>query len=393
MSYKIMLVGGGSGGHLTPLVAVANAIKDLDSSAVTICVGQKGEKLQQVLDHPAIDRMHAINAGKFRRYHGESFLQQVADIKSLALNLRDFFYFIAGTLQAWRLLRKVKPDVIFLKGGFVCVPVGLAARLCKVPYITHDSDVIPGLANRITAGRAAYNTVAMAPENYPYPGAKTVQVGIPLQPEFKFVDDKAGSAAKRRLKLDTDSPVVFVVGGGLGARKINKALSEAAGSLLSEVPNLTIIHITGQKLFEETKADYVKSLDGNLPDNIRIIDFSTKLYDLSAAADLIITRAGATNMAEFAVQGKACIVVPNPVLTGGQQLHNASYLVDAGAVRVVTEEQLDELKDNILDLLGDKNKRKQLGERLHGMFVDGAAERIAGLLLDMVTTNAAKAKD
>lgn len=377
-----MLVGGGSGGHLTPLIAVADALKRQSPAARIVYVGQKGESLQAVVEHPAIDDHAAISAGKFRRYHGESLLRHMLDVKTVALNVRDFFKFLVGLGQAWRLLGRLRPDVIFLKGGFVCVPVGFAARLRGIPYITHDSDAIPGLANRLTAGHARYNTTAMSPQLYPYDASKTVQVGIPLQPEFTKVSATELKQAKLSLGYKETDQVLFCVGGGLGARSINESLAHASAQLLNDYDNLYIIQITGKKLFDETKQLYSKVLPESLVARVKLIDFTTELYKFSAAADVVLTRAGATNIAEFAAQAKACVVVPAPHLTGGQQLHNAAALRKAEAAIIVDEDKLDSLAATIGTLLKDSNRRTGLGERLHELARSDAAEKLAQLLVE-----------
>ena len=376
-----MLVGGGSGGHLTPLIAVATAIKKQNPDTKIIDVGQRGEDLSEITNHSSIDEWYSIHAGKFRRYHGESFISHLLDIKTLLLNARDLFKFLVGTVQSYRLLAKLRPDSIMLKGGFVSVPVGIAARLRGVPYITHDSDAIPGLANRLTAKAAKYNTTAMPPDGYPYPPAKTVQVGIPLQNEFEFVSGEAKKQAKIGLGFSSESPVLFCVGGGLGAQKVNEAVAAAAPKLLYEVPTLTIIHLTGKKMFIETQQMYAKVLNKEQIVRVKLLDFSTELYRLSAAADLVITRAGATNIAEFAVQGKPCIVIPAPHLTGGQQLHNAKLLENRKAAIILQENEIDKLAETAIEILRSKEKSLLLGDTLHKVSMSGASEKLADILL------------
>lgn len=380
----VMLVGGGSGGHLTPLIAVGDALKAIDSSTHVIQVGQRGESLQEVVDHNGIDETLAIAAGKFRRYHGESFVSHLFDFKTLTLNIRDFFRFLRGTVQAWRMLGRHKPDVIFLKGGFVCVPVGLAARLRKIPYVTHDSDAIPGLANKITAKNAVFNLVAMDPENYPYSREKTKQVGIPIQPEFQHVSAKEMKVAKKALKVPDNSEVIVSVGGGLGAQNLNHALTAASSSLLAPAHRY-IIHLSGKALYEETNQLYEKYLSNDTEklERVLVIDFSTDLYMLTAAADIVIARAGATNIAELAQQGKATLLVPNPVLTGGQQLHNAEALKKLDAAEIIHEEDIDQLGKTVEGLLGDKKRLAVLAKNMHELAQSDSARIIAQTLMEI----------
>jgi len=380
---KIVLVGGGSGGHLTPLVAVASAIKENDTNIVTCHIGQRGEDLQEVTKNSAIDESFAIHAGKFRRYHGESTLKRLLDVKTLFLNCRDVTRFVRGTFESYFLLRKMQPSSIFLKGGFVSVPVGYAARVLKIPYVTHDSDAIPGLANRMTASHATFNLTALPVSGYPYDKNKAIQVGIPLQKGFSRVslDDK--NKAKQLLDIPLDAPVLFVVGGGLGAQVINDAIIASSSELLTQFPELIIIHLSGKSLYKQTVSGYEAALLKEQIDRIRIIDFSTTLSTLSASADVVVTRAGATNIAEFALQAKPSIVIPAPHLTGGQQLHNAAILAKSQAAIVLHENNLKMLGATIIDLLNDTQKQTSLSDSFYKLAVANADQEIASLLIDL----------
>jgi UDP-N-acetylglucosamine--N-acetylmuramyl-(pentapeptide) pyrophosphoryl-undecaprenol N-acetylglucosamine transferase len=375
-----VLVGGGSGGHLTPIVAVAESLKNKQQGCIVIHVGQKGENLDDITDILSIDKAYSISAGKFRRYHGESLISQLMDFKTMILNIRDFFRFLVGTFQAYRLIGKTKPNSIFLKGGFVSVPMGYAARLRRVPYITHDSDVIPGLANRLTAKHAVYNTTAMPKELYKYKQSKTIQVGIPIRKEYKKVNSADKDKCKKELGYKTTDKVILSVGGGLGAQRVNHALVLASDSILSDKNDVKLIHLTGKKLFKETQTLYSEVLSSSKEQNLKLVDFTNSLYEFSAAADLVITRAGATNIAEFAAQAKPCIVVPNPILTGGQQIHNAKVLSDSNSAVILDESNLDNLANLVNELIVSPEKLKLLSENINKLAVYNSADIIADLL-------------
>jgi UDP-N-acetylglucosamine--N-acetylmuramyl-(pentapeptide) pyrophosphoryl-undecaprenol N-acetylglucosamine transferase len=381
---KIMIVGGGSGGHLTPVVAVADSLKQLHPPIIVIHVGQRGEGLNEVVDSPSIDDSYEITAGKFRRYHGESFLSHLLDVKTWLLNIRDFFRFLRGTIEAYNLLGKTRPSSIMLKGGFVCVPVGFAARLRRIPYITHDSDAVPGLANRMTAKHAVYNTTALPANIYPYNQSKTKQVGIPIRKEFSEVSPKELPELKEKIGIDSKKTVIFSVGGGLGARRVNHALVKASKKILEPENNCYLIHLTGKKLFNETEKLYQKTLDSKQLKDVQLIDFSTELYKYSAAADIVLTRAGATNIAEFAAQAKTCIVIPNPILTGGQQMHNAKVLSDVNAAIILQEENLKDLDKVVLETIALTTETKQAyGSSLHKLAIYDSADKLAKLLIEL----------
>jgi len=378
-----MMVGGGSGGHLTPLLAVAVEIKRQHPITRVVAVGQKKENLQEVVSHESIDQVYSISAGKFRRYHGESFVSHALDVKTIALNIRDFFRFIRGIGEAWRLLGREKPDVILLKGGFVCVPVGLAARFRRIPYVTHDSDAIPGLANRITAKHARINMTAMPAEMYPYPSHKSQQVGIPLRPEFQIVLPNDQASFRQKLGIDVQSRVLCCIGGGLGAQKLNHALAHISRDLLTQFPDLIIIHVAGQKLYSETMQLYQRQLPPDIFHRVIVYDFYNNLYELSGAADVVLSRAGATSIAEFAVQAKPTIVVPGAQLTGGQQLHNARALQKADAVMVVKDGDTKSMLETVSALLESQEIRTKLSQRLHSLAFEYSAERITAILFDI----------
>jgi UDP-N-acetylglucosamine--N-acetylmuramyl-(pentapeptide) pyrophosphoryl-undecaprenol N-acetylglucosamine transferase len=185
---KIVLTGGGTGGHITPILALAHELKRLNPDAYITYIGEQGGKFAELTaGNPDIDEIRAVYAGKFRRYHGESWLQRLFDFKTNLFNLRDLFYFAIGTLQALIVIKRLKPDVVFLKGGFVGVPIGLATAFWRVPFVTHDSDALPGLANRLVARWARYHATGMPAEYYPYPRKSVRHVGVLVSDRHKHV--------------------------------------------------------------------------------------------------------------------------------------------------------------------------------------------------------------
>lgn len=383
------MTGGGSGGHVTPLTAVAAEIKALRPDAQIVFVGQRGDRFGDlVADDPHVSASHRILAGKFRRYHGEG-LKQLLDVRTLLLNLRDMFYFLLGTLQSLALIRRIRPDVVFVKGGFVGVPVGLAAAFWRIPYVTHDSDAIPGLANRIIARWASLHAVALPAALYKsYPPSKTVTTGVPIASEYAHVTPSARRAFRKQLDLPEQGKVLLVTGGGQGARTINNAVTAEAAALLKAFPDLTIVHAAGQKLFAEVDAAY-RAL--TTPERSRVLatPFARNLYRYSGAADVVLTRASATSIAELAAQGVATVVVPSPFLAGGHQLRNAESLEDQHAVKVLQEHELrltpTLLLDTVSELLSNDKERLELGKRLYALANPRAARDLAMLLLELKT--------
>lgn len=382
----IALTGAGSGGHITPVIAVAAEIKRRRPDARLVYIGQSGDKLGDIpAGHPAIDEVFTVRAGKFRRYHGEGW-KQLLDVVTWFKNIRDAGYVLVGLYQSWRILRRLRPKIIFIKGGFVGVPVGLAAAWLHISYITHDSDAVPGLANRIIAAKAVRHAVALPREVYKYPPDKTVTTGIPLQADFKPVSPKLKQSYRTKLKLPAKAKVLFIIGGGLGAQRVNQAVANAVPHLLREFTDLYVIHAAGRANATSLQTAYADKLSPAEQGRLNVRGFINDVYRYSGAADVIVTRAGATNLAEFALQGKACIVVPNPVLAGGHQLANARYLAEQQAAVVISETELaddpNRLARQVSTLLHDPGRRRQLSVKLAEFAKPQATAELARLILD-----------
>jgi len=329
-----------------------------------------------------------VSAGKFRRYHGEG-LKQILDIPTAYKNVRDGFRVVAGIFQSYRLLKRLRPDVVFTRGGFLSVPVAIGAKLCKIPYITHDSDAVPSLANRLIARWATKHAVALPKEVYAYPQSKTVTVGVPISHQYQLVHEKDKQAFRKALGIEQYKNVLLVTGGGNGAQRLNEAVVECAAHLLSRYDELVILHIAGRALEADLRQAYKTTLEPAQFDRVKVYGFVHDMYRYSGAADVTITRAGGTVLAEFAAQGKACILVPNPQLTGGHQSKNAQVLVERRAVALVEDAKVTAdslaLMPPLTDLFDHPDKRKAMGREFHKLAQTDAAQQLAMVLLDIGT--------
>lgn len=382
----VILTGGGSGGHITPILAVAAELKRLDPQVHLVYIGQRGDSLGDIpARDPHVDEVFTVRAGKFRRFHGEG-LKQLLDLPTIAKNVRDIFFVIMGIYQSWRLMKRIKPDVVFSRGGFVSVPVALGAKLRGVSYITHDSDLTPSLANRLIAPWAKLHAVAFAKELYPYDQERTITTGIPLNKHFKIVTGEVQRRYRSELKLPNSAKLIFVIGGGLGSQDVNSAVADAVPHLLQDFPDLHVIQAAGRNNEKDLQRAYDESVPTKDRARIQVHDFILDVYRYSGAADIVVTRAGATNLAEFAVQGKACIVIPSSFLAGGHQLKNAEYLAEQGAAIVLRYEDLladpNRLARQLSDLLRDSAKRKKMGSELAQLAQPNAAHQLATLILE-----------
>ena len=304
-------------------------------------------------------------------------MSRLIDIKTIGLNIRDSLQVLIGIVQAWVLLGRIKPDVVFLKGGYVGVPIGLAAAARHIKIVTHDSDALPGLANRLVSRWASVHATALAANYYPYPSQKVRPVGVLVEHTYKPVNEASQTEYKKQLGLPEDAPLLLITGGSSGAQRINNVVTGFMDELLKAHPALYVIHQVGQGQTDAYK--------GYLHPRLKIMGFMKPMYIYTGAANLIVTRAGGNAMAEFGTQGKACVVIPNPDLTGGHQLKNATLLEKQGAAKVIYEPDMLDAHKGLLPaiewLLSDAAARNKLATNLRAITIFDAAPKLAQLLL------------
>lgn len=378
-----MLIGGGSGGHITPLLAVAREIKHIDHKAELISVCEKGSRFASLYhDSKDIDKSYQITAGKYRRYAGQSRLQKLLDVETIALNFRDLFRLTKGYFEASRLLKKERPDAILIKGGFVAVPLGLAAARRKIPFITHDSDSSPGLANRIISRWAVMHATGMPAELYNYPAESTVYTGIPISESFSKVSASDKKKFRQTVGLDGAKTVVTVIGGSQGGMQLNEDMVKAVTGLMSELDDLGVLHIAGDSHSAGVRSAYRKLLDKKQMDKVIVKGFVNNPAAYTGAADIIVSRASATAVAELAAQKKAVIVVPGN-LADAHQHKNAEYLESKGAAMFVAGGDLPSLKSSLAELIADPGLCGKLAANLHELAKPSAANELAALVVGL----------
>lgn len=379
---NIVLTGGGSGGHIAPVLAVAHELKKQSPKSRIIYIGQRGDALLDVVkQHAAVDEVRTVWAGKLRRYSGEGW-RQLLDVKSQALNVRDVFRTLRGLGQSFRILKQLQPAVVFSRGGFVSVPVALAAKLRGIPYITHDADSVPSLANRIIARWASLHAVALPAKLYPYPKEKIVEVGMPTGHNHRVVTPELQRQYRKELGIARYDEVITVTGGGNGARALNAAIAANARFLLAAFPSLVILHFSGRELEDETNAAYDGLELGGARTRVRVHGFESDFYRYSGAADIVVARGGMSSIAEFALQQKACLLVPSKQL--GWNVKNSHALAAQRAVMELSEEQAEQperLGRALAALLEDPAERERLAREIGKLAHPQAASELAALVL------------
>lgn len=318
-----------------------------------------------------------IRAGKLRRYHTLTLWRQLVRPSIVFPNIRDIFLVIVGFFESIIRLVAWRPDVVFTKGGFVCLPVGMAARLLRIPLVVHDSDAHPGLTNRLLAGGATYIATGAPLHHYSYPKEKSHYVGIPISADFRPISSDKRTEYKAGLGFDADKPLVVVTGGGLGAKRLNDTVVVALDDLLDTT---SVMLVSGAGQYDDLK--------DRVPDDERFrleAFISEGMARVLGAADIVVARAGATTIMELAALAKPTILVPNAYLTGGHQLKNAAAFAENGAVIVLKEDDIEsnprELADTIKDLLADTDKIHEMQEKFFEYAKPHAAKDVADLIL------------
>ena len=308
---RIILTGGGTAGHVTPNIALLPSLKELgyDVHYIGSYNGIEKELIEQ-LGIP----YHGISSGKLRRYFS---LQ----------NFTDPFRVLKGFGEARKLIKVLDPDVIFSKGGFVSVPVVMAGKQCKVPTICHESDMTPGLANKLSIPSAT-KVCCTFPETLEHlPKEKAVLTGSPIRQELLTGD---AEAARAFCGFKDNKPVIMVVGGSLGAVPVNKAVRAILPELLKE---FNVIHLCGKGKLDESMT--------NLEGYVQHEYIKDELKDLFALSDIVISRAGANAICEFLALQKPNLLIPlSAAASRGDQILNAHSFERQGFSIVIEEEAL-----------------------------------------------------
>lgn len=404
-------MGGGSGGHITPAVAVIREIlekrpraevefwtdfkyfKNVTKLCSEIGVSwAEGYESKKGRKGPVI-RVRRTLAGKFHRYSGwkfsDYFVHFDITLKDLLIgNILGFLGFLGGLVMSFvrLILPGTRPNVIFLKGGYTCLPIGMVAKLFRIPYIIHESDSVAGLANRLLMKKAVKVAFGMPPSDEIMEKHKNyVYTGIPVAPEFKPVSLFRMEQLKKAFSFNPDRPLVVITGGSQGSENLN----ETTRIILPELLKSTSVALVAGRKHYENMLDLKKYENwdhASLESNFRMWEFNTTMDELMGAADVVVSRAGATTIAELAALKKATILVPFERLPGSHQLENAKRLSSSEAAVMVSDADMmknpSELLEAITHLVRSPRLRADLADHLHSEACVDAATRLADLILE-----------
>ncbi len=369
---RLLFTGGGSGGHITPIVAVIRELKQIASREQILDLqffyaGPEDDFAKNLLREEGVTFV-SIASGKLRNYFSLN-------------NFADFFKLVMGIIQALWNLFLIMPDVVFSKGGYGALPSVVAAALYRIPLIIHDSDAEPGKVNSFSARFASRIGIAFPSAANFFPPAKTALVGVPIR---KHIFGGGGEEAKERLSVFSKLPVLGIIGGSQGSQKINEAIIGVLKELANE---FEIVHQTGTKNYEEVAGEAKVILEIGKAEHYHPFPFfdEERLRDFYAVADLLIARASATIIFEIAAWGKPSILIPLRNAAQDHQRKNAyGYAVDGAAV-VIEETNLSPhiLLAEIKKIISNREQMRKMSEAAQRFARINSAEVIAREILKL----------
>ncbi|WP_089841787.1 undecaprenyldiphospho-muramoylpentapeptide beta-N-acetylglucosaminyltransferase [Granulicella pectinivorans] len=349
---RVLMAGGGTGGHVIPAVAIAREMRDVYGAEVRFVGTARGIETRLVPE--AGFPLELIHVG------------QLANV-SLGTRLRTYADLPLGLMRCVGLLRSFKPDVVVGVGGYASGPAMMAAVLLRVPTLAYEANAVPGMVNRVLGKYVS--GAAVAYESTAAYFRKAVVTGVPVREAIFAVTPRPVGAAPRLL----------VTAGSNGARVFNEFMPEIVPALLERIPGLTVVHQSGKSSFEKTLALYEAS--GADASRWRVASFLEDMPGEYQAADLVLARAGST-VAELAAAGRPSLLVPFPQAADDHQAKNALVLAEAGAAVMLAQGGLTDsaLLEELVRLLGDPARMRAMGEKARGLAKPGALRKIGEMV-------------
>ena len=367
---NVIFTCGGTGGHINPAIAVANMFKERHPDANILFIGAKGHMEEQLVPKAGFE-LKCLEVSGMRR--GKS-------LSSIMKNVKTVIDTAKAVSQCKKLIREFKPDVIMGTGGYACFPALMAGVQMKIPTCVHESNAMPGLTTRMLADKVDKVLICFPESAKRYKNPKCIEtVGMPIRREFIYADK---AAARKELGLG-DGPVVVSAFGSLGAKKMNEAVCELLKLEQEAGYPFHHIHATG-KYGWEWMPDKVRGMGVDF-ENCESIDMREYIYNMPtvmAAADVIISRAGASSCNEIAASGTPCILIPSPNVTDNHQEKNARVLEGHGGAVVVLEKDCTAsvLMEQLQNILSDAEKARKMSTALKSNVILDSAERICDIM-------------
>ncbi|MCM3768015.1 undecaprenyldiphospho-muramoylpentapeptide beta-N-acetylglucosaminyltransferase [Neobacillus niacini] len=364
---KIAVSGGGTGGHIYPALALIREIQKRHKDAKVIYIGTLNGLESKIVPKENIP-FKSIHITGFRR-------------KLSFENVKTVLRFIKGVRDSRKILKEFKPDIVVGTGGYVCGPVVYAAAKLKIPTIIHEQNSVPGLTNKFLSRYVKKIAICFEQAREFFPSEKVVFTGNPRASEVLGQD---GIKGRLSVGLSTTMPSVLIFGGSRGARPINEAVIKSLPELAGKP--YQVLYITGEVHYEEVKKEV--ELVGN-PKNVAIKPFIHNMPEVLAGMDLVVSRAGATTLAEITSLGIPAILIPSPYVTNNHQEKNANSLSEQGAAKVMLEKDLtgNGLVTAVDRILLNKETLKEMKANSMKIGVPDSAARLYNLIIDLIKGN------
>ena len=370
---NVIFTCGGTGGHINPAIAVANILKERHPDCNILFIGARGHMEEKLVPKAGYE-LRTIPVSGFSRK---------LNLEGIKKNFKGVGQVISGISECRKIIREFKPDVIAGTGGYASFPAVYVGSLMGIPTCVHESNAVPGLTTKMLESRVDQVMVAFedSAAHYRHPG-KVKVLGMPVNMEFVNIKKED---ARRALGLD-ERPLVVSAFGSLGARQMNQVIAQVFKLEQERGMPFQHIHATG-KFGWEWMPGHVKELGVNV-DECSGLDMREYIYNMPtvmAAADVIISRAGASSCNEIAATGTPCILIPSPNVTNNHQEKNAQILADRGAATLVLEPECtaERLMKEIEALLYDSQKRKAMSAALTEMAVPDSAMRMCVIMEEL----------
>ncbi len=361
---RVVISGGGTGGHIFPALAIAGAIKKLQPTAEFLFVGAKG-KMEMEKVPAAGYKIEGLWISGIKR--------------ELSMDNLSFpFKVLSSVSKALKIIKTFKPDVAVGVGGYASGPLLFAASLKNIPCLIQEQNSYPGITNKILAKRVSKICVAYEGMEKYFPAEKIILTGNPVRESVLHIEGKRGDALSF-FNLDPSKKTILVVGGSQGARSINNSIK--AGLEKIKEANVQVVWQTGKFFYEEA----IRSVEEMKATGVRVFDFISNMDLAYAAADLVVSRAGASTVSEITLVGKPCIMVPLPTAAEDHQTKNIKSLVQKeAAVMVKDNEAMQFLVNTAINYVNDAKMLKALSENVSKQALKNSAERIAQEVIDLV---------
>lgn len=376
---RLIVTGGGTGGHTYPALTAVQTMRKrfgaIGAPVEVLWIGTADGLEARVAEREGI-QFKSVATGKIRRSNNPLKLASPANVKDMAR-------VPIGAAQACRIVRHVQPDVVLSTGGYVAVPVGLAARLCRRPLVVHEQTTRLGLANRILARVAtrvavsSESTLPLLPDSARHTAVVT---GNPVRPEILTGHADKAVAEFGLSGFDRTLPTVYVTGGAQGSVQINDCIYDLLPKLLAQA---NVIHQCGPASLDAART-HAAALRTDRATRYHVVDFiGDELPDILALADVVISRSGAGTIAELTALGKPAVLIPLSSAAGNEQEHNALHLEDVGAAIALTRDavRIDRLWKAIETLLNSPEQRRRMAHQAQSLGHPDAADRLVDVVL------------